>query len=71
MRDNGPDQRRSDDSVPCAHYRGGRSGEGVGWHGLERGKNGLRPIMMCEVPSNALLAEDFSSTSTASIGPTI
>ena len=28
-------------------------------HGLERGKNGLRQIMMCEVPSNALLAEDF------------
>ncbi len=28
-------------------------------HGLERGKNGLRLIMMCEVPSNALLAEDF------------
>ncbi|MCW8407973.1 phosphoenolpyruvate synthase [Legionella sp. PATHC035] len=28
-------------------------------HGLERGKNGLRVIMMCEVPSNALLAEKF------------
>ena len=28
-------------------------------HGLGRGKNGLRLIMMCEVPSNALLAEDF------------
>ncbi len=28
-------------------------------NGLERGKNGLRLIMMCEVPSNALLAEDF------------
>ena len=28
-------------------------------HGLRRGKNGLRLIMMCEVPSNALLAEDF------------
>ncbi len=28
-------------------------------HGLERGKNGLRLIMMCEVPSNALLAEEF------------
>ncbi|MCC7120263.1 MAG: phosphoenolpyruvate synthase [Gammaproteobacteria bacterium] len=27
--------------------------------GLERGKNGLRVIMMCELPSNALLAEDF------------
>ena len=28
-------------------------------NGLERGKNGLRLIMMCEVPSNALLVEQF------------
>jgi len=28
-------------------------------HGLERGKNGLRVIMMCEIPSNALLADQF------------
>ena len=28
-------------------------------HGLERGKHGLRIIMMCELPSNALLANDF------------
>ncbi|WP_037586563.1 phosphoenolpyruvate synthase [Stenoxybacter acetivorans] len=28
-------------------------------NGLERGKNGLRLIMMCEVPTNALLAEQF------------
>ena len=28
-------------------------------HGLERGKDGLRIIMMCEVPSNAILAEEF------------
>ena len=28
-------------------------------HGLERGKNGLRIIMMCELPSNALLADEF------------
>ena len=28
-------------------------------HRLERGHNGLRVIMMCEVPSNAVLAEDF------------
>ncbi len=27
--------------------------------GLERGKHDLRIIMMCELPSNALLAEDF------------
>lgn len=28
-------------------------------HGLERGKDGLRLIMMCELPSNALLANEF------------
>ncbi|MBV6271998.1 phosphoenolpyruvate synthase [Alcaligenaceae bacterium CGII-47] len=28
-------------------------------HGLVRGQNGLRLIMMCEVPSNAILADQF------------
>jgi pyruvate,water dikinase len=28
-------------------------------NGLERGKHGLKLIMMCEIPSNALLAEEF------------
>ena len=28
-------------------------------YGLKRGENGLRVIMMCEVPSNAILAEQF------------
>ena len=28
-------------------------------NGLERGKDGLRIIMMCELPSNALLADEF------------
>jgi pyruvate,water dikinase len=28
-------------------------------NGLKRGENGLRLIMMCELPSNAILAEDF------------
>jgi pyruvate,water dikinase len=28
-------------------------------NGLERGKDGLRIIMMCELPSNALLADQF------------
>ena len=27
--------------------------------GLERGKNGLRVVMMCELPSNAILADEF------------
>jgi pyruvate,water dikinase len=33
--------------------------EALAAHGLERGRNGLRIIMMCEIPSNALLAEAF------------
>ncbi|WP_020561365.1 phosphoenolpyruvate synthase [Thiofilum flexile] len=28
-------------------------------NGIERGKNGLRLIMMCEIPSNAILADEF------------
>jgi len=28
-------------------------------NGLERGRNGLRIVMMCELPSNAILAEEF------------
>ncbi|MBV8666176.1 MAG: phosphoenolpyruvate synthase [Burkholderiaceae bacterium] len=31
----------------------------LGKNGLVRGENGLRLIMMCEVPSNAVLAEQF------------
>jgi pyruvate,water dikinase len=33
--------------------------EALAEQGLERGKNGLRLIMMCELPSNAVLAEEF------------
>ena len=28
-------------------------------NGLERGRNDLKVVMMCEVPSNAILAEEF------------
>jgi pyruvate, water dikinase len=31
----------------------------LGENGLRRGENGLRVIMMCEIPSNALLADRF------------
>jgi pyruvate,water dikinase len=31
----------------------------LGRNGLKRGENGLRLIMMCEVPSNAILADEF------------
>jgi pyruvate,water dikinase len=29
-------------------------------HGLERGKNGLEVYVMCEIPSNVILADDFA-----------
>ncbi|TYL45506.1 phosphoenolpyruvate synthase [Nocardioides sp. BGMRC 2183] len=28
-------------------------------HGLKRGENGLKVVMMCEIPSNAVIAEQF------------
>ena len=31
----------------------------LGTYGLKRGEDGLRVIMMCEVPSNAVLADEF------------
>jgi len=31
----------------------------LGQHGLKRGENGLKIVMMCEVPSNAILADEF------------
>ncbi len=33
--------------------------EALAKHGLQRGENGLRIIMMCEIPSNAILADRF------------
>ena len=33
--------------------------EALAAQGLERGRNGLKLIMMCEIPSNALLADQF------------
>ena len=38
----------------------------LGEHGLRRGENDLQVVMMCEVPSNAVIAERSSSTSTGS-----
>lgn len=36
-----------------------RVGKLLAANGLKRGENGLRLIMMCEVPSNAVLADEF------------
>ncbi len=33
--------------------------EALAKHGLKRGENGLRIIMMCEIPSNPILADQF------------
>ena len=33
--------------------------ESLAANGLKRGENGLKVIMMCEIPSNALLADEF------------
>jgi pyruvate,water dikinase len=33
--------------------------EALAAQGLRRGENGLRLIMMCEIPSNAVLADEF------------
>jgi len=31
----------------------------LGENGLERGRNGLEVVMMCEIPANAVLADEF------------
>lgn len=31
----------------------------LGRNGLERGRNDLQVVMMCEVPSNAVIADEF------------
>jgi pyruvate,water dikinase len=35
-------------------------------NGLKRGENGLEVYVMCEIPSNVILAEDFAKRSTDS-----
>ena len=59
-RRHGPHQRRDHDPVR-AHADGSRAKciALLAKNGLERGKNGLRVIMMCEIPSNAILADRF------------
>jgi pyruvate,water dikinase len=48
-----------DDSVRAHRGEAQRVVEVLAKNGLERGKDGLKLIMMCEVPSNALLADQF------------
>ena len=55
----GPDQRRDHGALRAHADRSeGRDGTSGGQR-ASRGDNGLRVIMMCEVPSNAVLADEF------------
>ncbi|MET5020973.1 putative PEP-binding protein, partial [Burkholderia pseudomallei] len=53
----------SNDEIMVPFVRTVKQAESVvgllGTYGLKRGDNGLRLIMMCEVPSNAILAEEI------------
>ena len=56
----GPDQRRDHGAVrPHTVSEASQVIELLAANGLKRGENGLRVIMMCEIPSNAVLAEQF------------
>ncbi|XNM56496.1 putative PEP-binding protein [Escherichia coli] len=47
-------------SRPCVPFDQAKAVvEELAHQGLKRGENGLKIIMMCEIPSNALLAEQF------------
>ncbi len=41
-------------------YEAGCTVAALAEHGLKRGENGLQLLMMCEVPSNVILLEEFS-----------
>jgi pyruvate,water dikinase len=55
----GTDQRRSHGAFRAQRQRGRRVTELLAENGLRRGENGLRLIMMCELPTNALLADQY------------
>ena len=58
--DDGPDQRQGDDPVR-PHPDRGRAASSSCWPSTAstRGENGLQVIMMCELPSNAVIADQF------------
>ena len=63
--DGAPNVDRDDSVLP--HAGGGRRVlEVMAENGLERGKNGLEVYVMCEIPSNVILADDSPRASTAS-----
>ncbi len=59
-RSDGLGQRLGDDPVRAhARAKAARSIEVLAKNGLKQGEHDLKIIMMCEVPSNALLADEF------------
>ena len=56
-RGHGPDQRRGHGAVRAHRRRSARRRQVTAENGLKRGEHGLRLIMMCELPTNALLAD--------------
>ena len=58
-RDHGPDER-ADHGAVRAHAEGGKQViELLAQNGLRRGVDDLKIIMMCELPTNALLADEY------------
>ena len=55
-RGNGHDQRRAFDPVRGRLGQAKKVNDPLAKYGLKRGENGLHVIMMCEVPSNPILA---------------
>ena len=55
----GSDQCAGDGAVRAHAGSGQTRDRAAGRQGLKRGENGLKVIMMCEIPSNAVLAKDF------------
>ena len=53
-------QRRVDDPVLQDHRRSGPNAAGDGREWSRRGENGLQIYVMCEIPSNVILAEKFA-----------
>ena len=58
-RRDGSDQRQDHDPVRPDPGRGEGRDRPPGPHGLVRGENELQVIMMCELPSNAVIADQF------------
>ena len=60
-RGHGPDQRQADGPLlPHRRRRAAACWRVMAEHGLRRGEDGLEVYVMCEIPSNVILAEEFA-----------